>query len=307
MKRKSTDQERAVASVKAQISPRVPCVQSDAAGYCTGPCEGAICCTCPSYKPRVSNHEPQAESIEPEVLPPLGEIENPDYTKPGERISYHISMGQYHGRVAFAHLILAGWELAVQKQAIGYGGWAAWCAGNLHISSKTADRYVLLYQKTVGAARSEAAIPLAKRVTSKELEAATVGMEGKSATRVMVDLEIIKREDWGGDRSDKAAKNGHKVGRKPKDDAAVAAELKAVAENESVIWASAKGSIDNLVQLDSGRDMFHRLSGDHLAAVAGLLADLSKKAAAALEQRLSSMGAGEMETAEAIAIIRKGL
>jgi len=222
---KKGEQKNAVARAKAEISPATPCIHAD------------------------------AESIEPEVLPPLGKIENPDYTKPGERISYHISMGQYHGRVAFAHLILAGWELAVQKQAIGYGGWAAWCAGNLQISSKTADRYALLYQKTVGAARSKAAIPLAKRVTNKELEAATVGMEGKSATRVMVDLEIIKRKDWGGDRSDKAAKNGHKVGRPTKDAKAEAAEE-----------AASSAAVRAELSAEEGRDLIAKLAGWALGA-----------------------------------------
>lgn len=227
----------------------------------------------------------EAKHIKPEVMPPLGDIEEPDYNTPGDRINYHVGMAQHHGRKALAHLIIAGWELSKQKQAIGYGGWVEWCDKNLQISRITADRYIQFFTRTVGAMRTAAEIPISKKPTVTELSAATVGMEDKSATRAMIDLGIVKRiknEDgnsWGGP--------GRNQGRKPKGDAEVAAELKAVAENEAVIWASAKGSLDNLVQLDSKRDMFHRLSGDHLATVANLLADLSKMAADALAQRLS--------------------
>ena len=69
----------------------------------------------------------EAQPVEPDVLHPLGKIEEPDYTKPAERISFHIGMGQHHGRMALAHLILAGWELAQQKNVLGYGGWKDWC------------------------------------------------------------------------------------------------------------------------------------------------------------------------------------
>ena len=214
--------------------------------------------------------------VDPEVLPPLGDIEEPTYDTPGERINYHVGMAQQHGRQALAHLIIAGWELSKQKQSIGYGGWNEWCDKNLQISRMTADRYITFFHKTVGAARGDAAI--GKKPTGKELAAATIGMEDKSATRAMIDLGIVKRSEGHGGKRDGA-------GRKAKGED-VAAELKAVAENEAVIWASAKGSLDNLVQLDSKRGMFQRLTGDHLATVANLLADLSDKAAKALAQRM---------------------
>ena len=229
--------------------------------------------------------EIKPEVITPEVVAPLDNIDEPDYNTPGERIRYHVGMAQHHGRLALAHLILAGWELSKQKQAIGYGGWVEWCDKNLQISRFTADRYIQFYQKTVGDARNAAAIPLAKKPTLKELSAATVGMEQKSATRAMIDLDIIKRpKGWGGEREG--------AGRKPKGDAEVAAELKAIAKNEAVIWASAKGSLDNLVQLNAKRDVFHRLSDEHLATVSGLLADLAGAAAKALEKRLGAAGDG---------------
>jgi len=225
-----------------------------------------------------------AKPVEPEVMPSLGEIEKPDYTKPAECINFHLGMAQHHGRVAIAHLIVAGQELAKQKQVLGYGGWNEFCAKELSVDRTTADRYVKFFYKVI-VERRTAGVPFDKRVTNKELAEATVGMEGKSATRAMVDLGIIKRPNgWGG------AARGQ--GRKPKGDAEVAAELKAIAENESVLWAAAKGAIDNLVQLDSGRDVFHRLSDEHLATASGLLADLAGAAAKALEKRLGAAGDG---------------
>ena len=211
----------------------------------------------------------------------IAEIEEPESASAGERISYHVGMAQHHGRQALAHLMLAGWELAKQKQAVGYGGWKAWCAANLDMSQDTADRYIMFFSKTIGAARNAAQIPFAKKPTAKELAAATVGMEQKSATRAMVDLDIIKRpEGWGG--------NNRGQGRKPKGDAEVAAELEAVARNEAVLWAAAKGALDTLSRLDAEKDLFNRLAGEHLATVSKLLADLSKRAAEALSKRLEA-------------------
>ena len=228
--------------------------------------------------------------IEPEVLPSLGDIEEPDYTKPQERIAFHLGMAQHHGRQALAHLILAGWELALQIQSIGYGGWNAWCKSNLNVCKLTADRYITVYSKLLGVRRYALAIPLTKKPTKKELSEATVGMEQKSVSRAMIDLGIIKRiknengNSWGGpDRNQ---------GRKPKVEAEeVAAELEAVTQSETVLWASAKGSLDNLVKLDAERDVMHRLSDEHLATVVSILGDLAKKAAAAFKQRRSGRDA----------------
>ena len=59
-----------------------------------------------------------------------------------------------------------------------------------------------------------------------------------------------------------------------------------MAKLEAVIWAAAKGALDTLVQLDSERGVFQRLSNAHLAQVSKILADLSTKAAKAIEQRI---------------------
>lgn len=207
--------------------------------------------------------------IAPEVLPPLGDIEEPDYNTPGERINYHVGMAQHHGRQALAHLILAGWELSKQKQTIGYGGWVEWCENNLSISRHTADRYIMFFQKTVGEARNAAEIPLAKRPTAKELSAATVGLEQKSATRAMIDLDIIKRPaGWGGKRAGAGHPNKNA-------DVAEAAELDAIANNPALLYAAIKGPLDAIWKLHSERDVFRRLGDDECREVAGVIFELN--------------------------------
>ena len=44
-----SDLDRTVEAVKKQLSPKVPCVNADADGYCKN--GGFICCTCEAYRP----------------------------------------------------------------------------------------------------------------------------------------------------------------------------------------------------------------------------------------------------------------
>lgn len=198
---------------------------------------------------------------------------------PAERINTYVREAQRHGRIALEYLVKAGWELLIQKQSIGHGGWLAWCKNNLCISNDTADRYIQFYQRTLGDKRSEARIAITREPTKKELADATAGMEYKTATQAMVDMGIVKRPAaWGG--------AGRGQGRKPKD-ADVASELEAVATMEPVLWASSKGALDTLRRLDVEKDFMHRLSDEHLATVSELLSDLAKKAGELLANRLT--------------------
>lgn len=224
--------------------------------------------------------------ITPEVMPPLGDIEEPKCNTPGERINYHVGMAQHHGRQALAHLILAGWELAKQKQAIGYGGWNEWCDKNLQISKATADRYVQFFHKTVGEARKAAEKPVAKKPTLKELAAATVGMEQKSATRAMIDLGVIKRiknEDgnsWGG--------AGRGQGRKPKGEAATAEEevvaLDEIKDTPAVLWGLCRDPLHKLNDLQRERHFIDRLEFVELSEVYSILKGLFEAADKAMKR-----------------------
>ena len=227
----------------------------------------------------------KAEAVTPEVMAPLGKIDAPDYTQPSERIKFHIGMSQHHGRIALAHLIVAGWELANQKQSLGYGGWAAWCEKELTISKDTADRYIQFFAKTIGNTRATSGIPLAKRLTNKDLERATIGMEEKSARAAMIDIGIIKPTAGRGGKREGA-------GRKPKaeNEKTLAEQFDAVSHCEPLLWASAKGALDTLVKLDAEKDIFHRLSEEHLGEMSQILSDLSFKAGSQFTNRLQQIG-----------------
>lgn len=201
----------------------------------------------------------------------------------GEKANYLHSYSVEASKRSTGAAILAGWVLSVARSTCAYGQWNAWLKKNVSFSEQTARNYLSLYAQTLGAQRAAMRRPIALDVqpTEDELEAAAHDVDGKSLSALYKSTRLIKRDPNHGGKREGA-------GRKPKGDAEVAAELKAVAENEAVIWASTKGSLDNLMQLDAKRDMFHRLSGDHLATVANLLADLSKKAADALASRLSA-------------------
>ena len=228
-----------------------------------------------------------AKPVEPEVMPPLGKIEEPDYTKPAECINFHLGMAQHHGRVAIAHLIVAGQELAKQKQVLGYGGWNEFCEKELSINRITADRYVKFFYKVI-VERRVAGIPFDKRVTNKDLAEATVGMEGKSATRAMIDLGIIKRNpNHGGDRREQAAANGHRVGRKP-DDAPTAEEevvsLDEIKDTPAVLWGLSRDPLHKLNDLERERHFIDRLEFVELSEVYSILKGLFEAADKAMKR-----------------------
>ena len=216
------------------------------------------------------------------------EIEFPEGVETlGEKANFLHSYSVEASKRSTGAAILAGWVLSVARSTCAYGQWNAWLKNNVSFSESTARNYLSLYAQTLGAQRAAMRRPIALDVqpTEDELEAAAHDVDGKSLSALYKSTRLIKASDnWGG--------AGRGQGRKPKGDAEVAAELKAIAKNEAVIWASAKGSLDNLVLLNAKRDVFHRLSDEHLATVSGLLADLAGAAAKALEKRLGAAGDG---------------
>lgn len=225
----------------------------------------------------------------------LGEIAFPEGVETlGEKANWlHRCSVEYSKKSAGA-AILAGWVLSVARSTCAHGQWLGWLEQNVSFSLKTAANYMSLYAQTLGAARAAARRPIALSVepTMEELEAAAHDVDGKSLSALYKSTRLVATsENWGG--------AGRGQGRKAKN-ADVAEALKAIAKNESVIWAAAKGALDNLVKLDAERDMFHRLSGDHLATASGILADLADKAAKSLEQRMSGQITATMDTAKGI-------
>lgn len=275
-KKKNPKTTPAVAYVKEKFSPKVPCVNADAEGYCTGPCEGSLCFKCASYQPV------KPAAVVPKVVQSSAltvrdaALETPDYTSPAECISFDLGMAKRCATASIYYLVRAGWRLAFERQGMEHGAWLAFCQNHVGISVETARRYIEFYKATVGEWRAKNHLPtMVTELTDKMIAAATADIKSTTATGAMIELGVMKRTKWGGKREG--------AGNKKKD---VAAELKAVTENEAVLWASAKGSLDTLVQLDAERDVFRRLTNDHLATVSGILADLSTKAAKLLADRM---------------------
>ena len=138
---------------------------------------------------------------EPVVVEPLPVFEECKSTDAAERVRFHLSQARVAGRVALAHIIEAGRELAIQKQLLGYGQWSNWCDGNLDITQRTADKYIETFQRTIGVQRTAQGVSLDKKILKKELEAATVGMEEKTVRQAMIEIGVIKsHSSWGGKR-----------------------------------------------------------------------------------------------------------
>jgi hypothetical protein len=193
------------------------------------------------------------------------------------RINHWHTIVKQAGEMAIAAALNAGLELF--KAKVDHPGtFDKWIEANCDFARRTAYRYLALVQQALSADELPKIANGSDKMRQTAIEDYASRTNAKSLMDLYCDFGIVKRPNWGGDREG--------AGRKRKTDTDVAADMKAIAENETVIWASAKGSLDNLVQLDTQRDLFHRLSDDHLATVAKHLADLSDKAAKAIAQRI---------------------
>ena len=173
--------------------------------------------------PQSNNQTP----VEPEVMPTTYAYEEPTCADAAERVKFHLSRARVSADVAMRHIIEAGWELAKQKQVLGYGQWNAWCEQNVGISRFTADRYIAMFAKTVGVQRAAQSIGLEPKLLKKELDAATEGLEDKTVRQAMIGLGIVKRpEGWGGERAG--------AGRKYQ---GLKAEMRPPAENARIAWS----------------------------------------------------------------------
>lgn len=225
---------------------------------------------------RNSNAVVVAEPVVVEPLPVFEECESKDAA---ERVRFHLSQARVAGRVALAHIIEAGRELAIQKQLLGYGQWSNWCDGNLDITQRTADKYIETFQRTIGVQRTAQGVSLDKKILKKELEAATVGMEEKTVRQAMIEIGVIKSHaSWGGKRDG--------AGRKAKDAAAdEAAALDEVANSPALLIAAIREPIATVYKAWRERDVFARIDMSDLAVVAASLNELATAATSALKAR----------------------
>lgn len=250
MKKKAPAQDRAVAAVKAQVSPRVPCVKSDADGYCTGPCEGALCCKCSYYEPRATNHEPPSEPSALTVRA-CDEITFPPGVETlGEKANFLHAYSIEASKRSTGAAILAGWVLSVARSTCAHGQWLGWLQQNVDFGVRTAQNYLTLYAQTVGARRGEMRrpIPLTTPPTVDELEAAAHDVDGKALSALYKSTRLIAASaNWGG--------AGRGQGRKPRD-----------AEAEAAAEAASSAAVRAELSAEEGRDLVAKLAGWALGA-----------------------------------------
>ena len=193
----ATETQRAVDRVKANISPKIPCVNADADGYCTRNGGGFICFKCTDYKPVTAVTVADGSATMPALV-----LEHPVCATPAESVRFDLAMAKKHGAMTLAYLARAGWRLACEKQGMGHGAWQDWCK-SINLSHDTAERYIKFYYSTVGEhLRAQGtAHRLVDNLTDAMIEEATAGLESKTATGAMIELGIVKRPaGWGGAR-----------------------------------------------------------------------------------------------------------
>lgn len=252
---KDSETQMAVDRVKANISPKIPCVNADADGYCTRNGGGFICFKCTDYKPVTAVAVADGAATMPALV-----LEHPVCATPAESVNFDLCMAKKHGALTLAYLARAGWKLACEKQALSHGEWRAWCEGSVGVSHDTADRYIKFYYSTVGEhLRAQGtAHRLVENLTDKMIEEATAGLESKTATGAMIELGIVKRPaGWGG------AREG--AGRAP----GVLPKLTATQEAET-LWAQVMGVLDKTTVKDAIRFLGEKAAEACLDRVAEL-------------------------------------
>ena len=93
------------------------------------------------------------------------------------------------------------------------------------------------------------------------------------------DFGIVKRPNWGGEREG--------AGRKRETAADVAAQLEQIAQSETLNWSAVKTALESLFKLQEEKDVWTRLTDEHLAAAVKTLTDLQSAAAEALKARMA--------------------
>ena len=257
MKKKSTEQERAVATVKARIAPAIPCVNADEDGYCTGPCEGSLCFKCADYKPRDTNHETQADNVTALTVQ-ITALPIPEGS-PAEQANALHSDFLRHAVTSKLRAIQCGWVLALQRERLGHGQWMPWVAENLDFTHRTVQNYLIAFHTTVGAYRAQMRrpLPLSVEPTVEEITAAAAyAAERQSKSNAKErPLAALYREtgvvegnqNWGG--------KGRGQGRKPRD-----------AEAEAAEEAASSAAVRAELSAEEGRDLIKKLAGWALGA-----------------------------------------
>ena len=295
MKKKTTEQDRAVATVKAKISPRVPCADADEDGYCTGPCEGSLCFKCADYRPLQADCTaaapalPHADNVTALTVQ-LTALPIPEGSPAEQANALHCDFLR-HAVTSKVRAIQCGWVLALQRERLGHGQWSAWVAQNINFTIRTVQNYLVAFHTTVGAFRAQMRrpLPLSVEPTVEEITAAAAyaaerQAESNAKERPLAALYretgvVEGNQNWGG--------KGRGQGRKPKGEASGEAEmveLDKVAETASSAWATVRDHLRPLQDAQRDHHVIDHLDIVELAEAHSILKALCSDAEAALKR-----------------------
>ena len=212
----------------------------------------------------------------------MGEIAFPEGVETlGEKANFLHAYSVESAKRSTGAAIMAGWILAVARSTCPHGTWYNWLEKNVSFDKRTAQNYLSLYAKTLGARRAAARRPIALTVepTIEELEEAAHDVNGKSLSALYKSTRLMATpNNWGGpDRGQ---------GRKPKDAAEEeSAALDAVVNSPALLIASIREPLATVYQTWRERDVFARIELGDLAQVTATLNELASAATAALKAR----------------------
>ena len=204
----ATETQRAVDSIKTTFSPATPCVNVGADGYCTGPCQGAICCGCADYKPVTAVAVPADKVTALTVR--VAALAIPEGSPAEQANALH---GEFLQNAVSAKIraVQCGWVLAAQRERLGHGQWMSWVERNLDFSHRTVNNYITAYDNTVGAYRAQQRrpLPLSVEPTMEEIMAATANAQEKPLAALYRETGVVANNpNHGGAREGAGRKPG---------------------------------------------------------------------------------------------------
>ena len=212
------------------------------------------------------------------------------------RIAEWDALAKRHAADAARLALAIGGTLLAVREKLPHGAFMAWVATNCgSVTVRTAQNYMRL------AAARAAADQLEGGGDAEGAEAAKAEQDfGQTLTKLYIDYGVLKpRKKWGGDRSEKAAANGHTVGRPAK---GAAAEVAEAAKDPDLNWAEVSDYLRGIREFAVEEDGFGTLADDDLESAVVILTEAAERARALLAARRENGG-----SAEAVSRIRAEL
>lgn len=247
---KDDETQNSVDRVKARISPKTPCVNADADGYCTRNGGGFICCGCADYKPVTAVAVPADKVTALSVRVDTLAIPDGSPAEQANALHHDFLKSAVSAKV---RAVQCGWVLSLQRERLGHGQWLGWIEANLDFAERTVRNYITAFESTVGAYRAQQRrpLPLSEAPTMEEIAAATAGTNEKPLAALYRSTGVVE-----GDPNHGGAREG--AGRKAAAAAAAAAsgEGLTMSDSATVMW------IEAMRPFEQNRAAFHSAARD---------------------------------------------